>query len=141
MYFEYFEESELILIWGVNLIVLSLYFWICVQEVKCCGVCFVVIDLYCLLIVEKCYQYIVLKFGIDGVFVFGMMYVLIIENLFDYDYIVDYMFGFDELKVCVLIYLLECVVQICGIDVLELVDFVCCYGVICKVLICFNYGM
>ncbi|MBR8296816.1 molybdopterin oxidoreductase family protein [Burkholderia cenocepacia] len=141
MHLEYFEESELILIWGANPIASSLHFWTRAQEAKRRGARLVAIDPYRSLTAEKCHQHIALKPGTDGAFALGMMHVLITENLLDYDYIADHTLGFDALKARAMSYPPERVAQICGIDASELVDLARRYGATRKASIRLNYGM
>ncbi|WP_261984914.1 molybdopterin-containing oxidoreductase family protein, partial [Burkholderia stagnalis] len=141
MHLEYFEESELILIWGANPIASSLHFWTRAQEAKRRGAHLVAIDPYRSLTAEKCHQHIALKPGTDGAFALGMMHVLITENLLDHDYIDRHTVGFDALKARAMSYSPERVAEICGIDAAELVDLARRYGATRKASIRLNYGM
>ncbi len=141
MHLEYFEESELILIWGANPIASSLHFWTRAQEAKRRGAHLVAIDPYRSLTAEKCHQHIALKPGTDGAFALGMMHVLITENLLDHDYIERHTVGFDALKARAMSYSPERVAEICGIDAAELVDLARRYGATRKASIRLNYGM
>lgn len=141
MHLEYFEESELILIWGANPIASSLHFWTRAQEAKRRGAHLVAIDPYRSLTAEKCHQHIALRPGTDGAFALGMMHVLITENLLDHDYIASHTVGFDALKARAMSYPPERVAQICGIDSSELIDLARRYGATRKASIRLNYGM
>ena len=77
MHTEFFEESELILIWGSNPIASNLHFWTRAQEAKRRGARLIAIDPYRSLTAEKCHQHIALKPGTDGALALGMMNVLI----------------------------------------------------------------
>ena len=66
MHTEYFEESELILIWGANPIASNLHFWTRAQEAKRRGARLIAIDPYRSLTAEKCHQHIALKPGTDA---------------------------------------------------------------------------
>lgn len=61
MHVEFFEESELILIWGSNPIASSLHFWTRAQEAKRRGAKLIAIDPYRSLTAEKCHQHIALR--------------------------------------------------------------------------------
>ncbi|KVO75033.1 molybdopterin oxidoreductase [Burkholderia ubonensis] len=141
MHLEYFEESELILIWGANPIASSLHFWTRAQEAKRRGAHLVAIDPYRSLTAEKCHQHIALRPGTDGAFALGMMHVLINENLLDHDYIASHTVGFDALRARAMAYPPERVAQICGIDASELIDLARRYGATRKASIRLNYGM
>lgn len=141
MHLDYFEESELILIWGGNPIASSLHFWTRAQEAKRRGAHLVAIDPYRSLTAEKCHQHIALRPGTDGAFALGMMHVLITENLLDHDYIDRHTVGFDALKARAMSYSPERVAEICGIDATELVELARRYGATRKASIRLNYGM
>lgn len=138
---EFFEESEVILMWGANPIASNLHFWTRAQEAKRRGARLVAIDPYRSLTAEKCHQHIALKPGTDGALALGMTNVLIVENLLDPAYIADHTLGFDALKARALTYTPARVAQICGIDEQIVVDLARLYGGTKKAAIRLNYGM
>ncbi|PCE28396.1 molybdopterin oxidoreductase [Paraburkholderia acidicola] len=138
---EFFEESEVILIWGANPIASNLHFWTRAQEAKRRGAKLIAIDPYRSLTAEKCHQHIALKPGTDGALALGMMHVLISDNLLDLAYIADHTLGFDDLKARALTYPPARVAQICGIDEQVVVDLARLYGSTRKASIRLNYGM
>ncbi len=138
---EFFEESEVILMWGANPIASNLHFWTRAQEAKRRGARLIAIDPYRSLTAEKCHQHIALKPGTDGALALGMMNVLIVENLLDPAYIADHTLGFDALKARALTYTPARVAQICGIDEQIVVDLARLYGSTKKAAIRVNYGM
>jgi anaerobic selenocysteine-containing dehydrogenase len=141
MHNAFFEESELILIWGANPIASSLHFWTRAQEAKRRGARLVAIDPYRSLTAEKCHQHIALRPGTDGALALGMMHVLITEDLLDHDYIRDYTQGFEALKARALTYSPARVAQICGIEADTVVDLARAYGRTRRAAIRLNYGM
>jgi len=141
MHLEFFEESELILIWGANPITSSLHFWTRAQEAKRRGARLVAIDPYRSLTAEKCHQHIALRPGTDGAFALGMMNVLIAEDLVDHAYVAAHTVGFEALKSRAAAYPPARVAQICGIAEAELVDLARRYGKTRKAAIRLNYGM
>jgi anaerobic selenocysteine-containing dehydrogenase len=141
MHLEYFEESELILIWGSNPIASSLHFWTRAQEAKRRGARLVAIDPYRSLTAEKCHQHIALRPGTDGAFALGMIHVLIAEDLIDREYVAAHTVGFDALKERAAAYPPARVAQICGIDESELTELARRYGKTRKAAIRLNYGM
>lgn len=141
MHVEFFEESELILIWGANPIASSLHFWTRAQEAKRRGARLVAIDPYRSLTAEKCHQHIALRPGTDGAFALGMIHVLIGEDLLDHDYIRSYTLGFEALRERAGLYPPARVAQICGIEEDELVELARLYGGTRKAAIRLNYGM
>jgi anaerobic selenocysteine-containing dehydrogenase len=138
---EFFEESELILIWGSNPIASNLHFWTRAQEAKRRGARLIAIDPYRSLTAEKCHQHIALKPGTDGALALGMMHVLITEELIDHAYVTDHTLGFSELKARAMTYPPSRVAQICGIEEQVIVDLARLYGRTKKAAIRLNYGM
>ena len=141
MHLEFFEESELILIWGANPIASSLHFWTRAQEAKRRGARLVAIDPYRSLTAEKCHQHIALRPGTDGAFALGMMHVLIAEDLIDHAYVAAHTVGFEALKGRAADYPPARVAQICGVDEQELIELARLYGKTRKAAIRLNYGM
>ncbi|WP_228983297.1 molybdopterin-containing oxidoreductase family protein [Paraburkholderia gardini] len=138
---EFFEESELILIWGSNPIASNLHFWTRAQEAKRRGARLVAIDPYRSLTAEKCHQHIALKPGTDAALALGMMHVLIRENLLDRDYINAHTLGFDELAGRAAAYPPARAAEICGIGEQVIIDLALLYGRTKKAAIRLNYGM
>ncbi|WP_323121570.1 molybdopterin-containing oxidoreductase family protein [Burkholderia alba] len=141
MHVEFFEESELILIWGSNPIASNLHFWTRAQEAKRRGAKLVAIDPYRSLTAEKCHQHIALKPGTDGAFALGMMHVLIEEGLLDHAYIDAHTLGFDAMKSRAMTYPPERVARICGVSTEEIVELARLYGRTRKSAIRLSYGM
>ncbi|TDN67689.1 molybdopterin oxidoreductase family protein [Paraburkholderia sp. BL10I2N1] len=138
---EFFDKSELILIWGSNPIASNLHFWTRAQEAKRRGARLIAIDPYRSLTAEKCHQHIALKPGTDGGLALGMMHVLITEDLIDHAYVTDHTLGFRELKARAMAYPPSRVAQICGIEEQVIVDLARLYGRTKKAAIRLNYGM
>ncbi|WP_153099308.1 molybdopterin-containing oxidoreductase family protein [Paraburkholderia hayleyella] len=141
MHSEFFEESDLILIWGANPVASNLHFWTRAQEAKRRGARLIAIDPYRSLTAEKCHQHIALKPGTDGAFALGMMHVLIHEDLLDHSYIHQYTKGFDALKIRALAYPPSRVAQICGVEESVITELARLYGTSSKAAIRLNYGM
>jgi anaerobic selenocysteine-containing dehydrogenase len=141
MHVEYFEESEVILIWGSNPIASSLHFWTRAQEAKRRGAKLIAIDPYKSLTAEKCHQHIALRPGTDAALALGMIHVLIRENLIDRAYVDAHTLGFDELSERAADYPPERVAKICGISEETVVELARVYGSTKKSAIRLNYGM
>ncbi|WP_175945208.1 molybdopterin oxidoreductase family protein [Caballeronia sp. BCC1704] len=141
MHVEFFEESELILIWGSNPIASSLHFWTRAQEAKRRGAKLIAIDPYRSLTAEKCHQHIALRPGTDAALALGMIHVLIRENLVDHAYIADHTVGFDELAARAAEYPPSRAATICGIEEQTVVDLARAFGSTRKAAIRLNYGM
>jgi anaerobic selenocysteine-containing dehydrogenase len=141
MHSEFYEESELILIWGANPIASSLHFWTRAQEAKRRGAKLIAIDPYKSLTAEKCHQHIALRPGTDAALALGMIDVLIRENLIDHEYVSAHTVGFDELAARAAQYPPARVAEICGIDESVVVELARAFGSTKKASIRLNYGM
>jgi len=141
MHVDFFEESELILIWGANPIASSLHFWTRAQEAKRRGAKLIAIDPYKSLTAEKCHQHIALRPGTDAALALGMMHVLIREGFVDRDYVDAHTLGFDELAKRASLYPPSRAAAICGIDEQVIVDLARAFGSTKKAAIRLNYGM
>ncbi|MGA7811504.1 molybdopterin-containing oxidoreductase family protein [Caballeronia sp.] len=141
MHTEYYEESELILIWGANPIASNLHFWTRAQEAKRRGARLVAIDPYRSLTAEKCHQHVALKPGTDAALALGMMNVMIAEGLLDHDYIDAHTLGFDQLKERAQTYPPARAAEICGIDEHVVIDLARAFASTKKASIRLNYGM
>ncbi|WP_321800879.1 molybdopterin oxidoreductase family protein [Caballeronia sp. J97] len=141
MHAEYYEESELILIWGANPIASSLHFWTRAQEAKRRGAKLIAIDPYRSLTAEKCHQHIALRPGTDAALALGMIDVLICENFIDHEYVSAHTVGFHELAARAAQYPPSRVAQICGIDESVVIELARAFGSTRKAAIRLNYGM
>ncbi|WP_086973259.1 molybdopterin-containing oxidoreductase family protein [Caballeronia glebae] len=141
MHAEYYEESEVILIWGANPIASSLHFWTRAQEAKRRGAKLIAIDPYKSLTAEKCHQHIALRPGTDAALALGMIDVLIRENFIDREYVSAHTVGFDELAARAAQYPPSRVAKICGIDENVVVELARAFGATKKAAIRLNYGM
>ncbi|WP_250484169.1 molybdopterin-dependent oxidoreductase [Caballeronia sp. GaOx3] len=141
MHAEFYEESELILIWGANPIASSLHFWTRAQEAKRRGARLIAIDPYKSLTAEKCHQHVALRPGTDAALALGMIDVLIRENFIDDEYVSAYTVGFEELAARAAQYPPSRVAQICGIEENVVVELARAFGSTKKAAIRLNYGM
>ncbi len=138
---ERYADSGLILIWGSNAIVSNLHFWTRAQQAKRQGARLVAIDPYRSATAEKCHEHIALLPGTDGALAFGLMHVLIAEDLIDRDYIDRYTVGFDALAVRAAHWTPERTARTCGIDAARIVALAREYGTTRPAAIRVNYGM
>lgn len=138
---EQFVDSKLIIIWGANPIVSNLHFWTRAQEAKRRDARLIAIDPYRSATAEKCHQHIAPLPGTDGALAFGLMHVLIAENLIDAEYIAKHTLGFDALSARASEFPPERVAAICGITRDEIVDLARAYGTIRPAAIRLNYGL
>ncbi|MFM0521355.1 molybdopterin oxidoreductase family protein [Caballeronia jiangsuensis] len=141
MHAEFYEESELILIWGANPIASSLHFWTRAQEAKRRGAKLIAIDPYKSLTAEKCHQHVALRPGTDAALALGMIDVLIRQNFIDHEYVSAHTVGFEELAARAAQYPPSRVAQICGIEENVVVELARAFGSTKKAAIRLNYGM
>jgi len=141
MHAEFYDESELILIWGANPIASSLHFWTRAQEAKRRGAKLIAIDPYKSLTAEKCHQHVALRPGTDAALALGMIDVLIRENFIDHEYVSAHTVGFEELAARAAQYPPSRVAQICGIEENVVVELARAFGSTKKAAIRLNYGM
>ncbi|GJH21364.1 molybdopterin oxidoreductase family protein [Caballeronia novacaledonica] len=141
MHAEFYEESELILIWGANPIASSLHFWTRAQEAKRRGAKLIAIDPYKSLTAEKCHQHVALRPGTDAALALGMIDVLIRENFIDHEYVNAHTVGFEELAARAAQYPPSRVAQICGIEENVVIELARAFGSTKKAAIRLNYGM
>ena len=138
---EQFENSRLIVIWGSNPITSNLHLWTRVQEAKRRGARIVAIDPYRSATAEKCHEHIALLPGTDAALAYGIMHVLIGENLIDRDYIDRYTVGFDALAARAAEWTPERAARTCGIAADQVLRLAHDYGTIKPAAIRLNYGM
>ena len=138
---ERFVDSRFIVIWGSNPITSNLHLWTRVLEAKRRGARLVAIDPYRSATAEKCHEHIALMPGTDAALVYGVMHVLIAEDLLDRDYIDRYTVGFDALAARAAAWTPERVAATCRIPVDQVVRLARDYGTIKPAAIRLNYGM
>src|SRR5438067_2073128 len=138
---EQFENSRLIIIWGSNPITSNLHIWTRMQEAKRRGARLVAIDPYRSATAEKCHEHIALLPGTDAALAYGVIHVLIADNLLDRDYIDRYTLGFDALAARAAEWAPHRVAATCGIDAEQVIRLAHDYGTIRPSAIRLNYGM
>jgi anaerobic selenocysteine-containing dehydrogenase len=138
---EEFENSRLIVIWGSNSITSNLHFWTRAQEAKRRGAKLVAIDPYRSATAEKCHRHIAPLPGTDAALAFGVMHVLIAENLVDRDYVERHTQGYDALAARAALWTPERVARTCDIAADDLVELARDYGSIRPAAIRLNYGL
>ena len=131
----------MIVIWGSNPITSNLHLWTRVQEAKRRGARIVAIDPYRSATAEKCHEHIALLPGTDAALAYGIMHVLIGENLIDRDYIDRYTVGFDALAARAAEWTPERAARTCGIAADQVLRLAHDYGTIKPAAIRLNYGM
>src|SRR5450755_19626 len=92
---EQFRHSKLILAWGANILGTNVHLWPFVVEARRNGARFYVIDPHRNRTGKLADKHFSINPGSDAALAFGMMYVLIGENLCDAEYVSNYTSGFD----------------------------------------------
>jgi anaerobic selenocysteine-containing dehydrogenase len=138
---EQYVDSKLIIIWGSNPVTSNLHFWARAQEAKRRGARLVAIDPYRSVTADKCHEHIAVLPGTDAALAFGIMRVLIEDDLIDRDYIERYTIGFDALARRAGEWTPERVAATCGISADQVVRLARDYGTIKPAAIRLNYGM
>ncbi|MEP7275129.1 MAG: molybdopterin oxidoreductase family protein [Betaproteobacteria bacterium] len=138
---EQYENSRLILIWGSNAVTSNLHFWTRAQEAKRRGARLVAIDPYRSVTAEKCHEHVALMPGTDAALAYGIMQVLIAEDLVDRDYVDRYTVGFDALAARAAQWPPQRVARTCGIPAEQVIRLARDYGTIRPAAIRANYGM
>ncbi|WP_291993579.1 molybdopterin oxidoreductase family protein [Candidatus Accumulibacter sp. ACC003] len=134
-------DSRLIIIWGSNSVVSNLHFWRLAQEARRRGARLVAIDPCRTATADKCHQHIALLPGTDSALAFGLMHVLIRDELLDHDYIARYTLGFEALSERAWQYPPARVAAICGIGEGEVEELAHAYGSTSPAAIRTNYGI
>ncbi|WP_313951288.1 molybdopterin oxidoreductase family protein [Accumulibacter sp.] len=134
-------DARLIIIWGSNSVVSNLHFWRLAQEAKRRGARLIAIDPCRTATADKCDQHIALLPGTDSALAFGLMHVLIRDDLLDHAYIARHTLGFDALRERTLTFTPARVAEICGINEAEVEQLAHDYGSIGPAAIRTNYGI
>ena len=134
-------DSRLILIWGSNAIASNLHFWTRAQEAKRRGARLVAIDPYRSATAEKCHEHVALLPGTDAALAFGLIHVLVADDLIDRDYVDRYTVGFAELAERAQLWTPERVAETCGIPAEQVVRLARDYAMTRPAAIRLNYGM
>jgi anaerobic selenocysteine-containing dehydrogenase len=138
---ERYEDSKLIVIWGSNAIASNLHFWTRAQEAKRRGAKLVAIDPYRSATAEKCHEHIALMPGTDAALAYGIMHVLIRDDLVDRDYVERYTVGFDALAARAQEWTPARAAATCRIPVEQVESLAHAYGTTKPAAIRLNYGM
>jgi anaerobic selenocysteine-containing dehydrogenase len=95
---EQFRHSKLIIAWGANILGTNVHLWPFIVEARRNGAKFYVIDPHLNRTGKLADRHFSITPGSDAALAFGMMHVLIGDNLYDADYVERYTSGFDHLK-------------------------------------------
>jgi len=92
------EQSDLIILWGINAAATSIHAMRDAQTARRRGVTVWAIDTYCTPTCDAVDEAFIVRPGGDGALALGMMHVLVRERLTDQKFITANVFGFDQLK-------------------------------------------
>ena len=90
-------NSDLVLIWGCNLLTTNLHAWPFFEKAKKNGAKIIVIDPYKNRTAQKADLFIQIKPGTDAALALGMMHILIAQDLLDHEFIKNHTQGFEAL--------------------------------------------
>src|SRR6266446_6650022 len=138
---EQFRHSKLILAWGANVLGTNVHLWPFIVEARRNGAKFYVIDPHLNRTGKLADRHFSINPGSDAALAFGMMHVLIGENLCDADYVERYTSGFDQLREQVAQYPPERAAALTGIPAEEIVALSREYATVRPAVIRLNYGV
>lgn len=138
---EQFRHSRLILAWGANILGTNVHLWPFIVEARRNGAKFYVIDPHRNRTGALADKHFFINPGSDAALAFGMMHVLIGENLCDADYIANYTSGFEHLREQAAQYPPERVAALTGIPAGEIVALAREYATTRPAVIRLNYGV
>ncbi|MGJ7519321.1 molybdopterin-containing oxidoreductase family protein [Variovorax sp. LT1P1] len=137
----HFAQAKLILLWGTNPITSNLHLWTRIAEAKRNGALVIAIDPFRSQSAEKADWHLAPRPGTDGALAFGLMHVLIDEDLLDHDYIAQHTLGFDALAARAKDFTPARVAEITGLDADDVVKLARLYGAERASAIRMNFGM
>ena len=92
------EESDLIILWGINAVATNIHFLNCVEERKEKGARVWLIETYETPTSPAADQVFIVRPGSDGALALGMMHLLVREDQIDGPFVEAYVQGFEDLK-------------------------------------------
>ncbi len=125
---EHFNESRLIILWGTNPVTSNLHLWSRIAAARRDGARVIAIDPYRSLSAEKADWHLAILPGTDAALAFGVMHVLIEEDMLDRDYLDRYTLGFAEMAAQVKRFTPQYVASVTGLDVQDVLRLAREYG-------------
>ena len=92
------EESDLVILWGINALHTNIHFLHGVKKAKRKGATVWLIETYRTLTSSIVHQTFIVRPGSDGALALGLMHLLVREGLIDEHFLSDRVEGFEELK-------------------------------------------
>ena len=138
---ELFARAKYIIAWGANIHGNNVHLWPFIEEARHKGAKLVVIDPYRTRTAQCADWYLPINPGTDVALALGLMNVIINENLYDADYVGNYVNGFDDLVKRVRDYPPERVARWTGIAADDIVKLAREYATAVPAVIRVNYGV
>jgi anaerobic selenocysteine-containing dehydrogenase len=138
---EQFSKAKFIIAWGANIHGTNVHLWPFIVEAKRNGAKLVVIDPVKTRTAALADQHLRINPGSDLALAFGLMHVIIGENLHDADYVAKFTNGFDALKEKALAYDPEKAAALTGIAKEDIIQLARDYATIRPSAIRANYGI
>jgi anaerobic selenocysteine-containing dehydrogenase len=138
---EQFAESRYIIAWGANIHGNNIHLWPFIEEARRKGAKLVVIDPYRTRTAKCADWYLPINPGTDVALAMAMMQVIISEHLYDESYVLQYTFGFEQLRERVREYTPEKVAQWTGISAGDIRKLAREYATTRPAVIRPNYGL
>ena len=92
------EESDLVILWGINAVATNIHFLHGVRKAKEKGAAVWLIETYETPTSALADRTFVVRPGSDGALALGLMHLLVRDNLIDRDFLASHVQGFEELK-------------------------------------------
>jgi anaerobic selenocysteine-containing dehydrogenase len=138
---EQFQESKLIIAWGANILATNVHLWPFVVEARRRGAKFYTIDPVRNKTGHLSDKHFAIFPGSDLALALGLMHVIIVENLYDADYVERYTGGFEALKKRAAEYTPERVEALTGISSADVISLAREYATVRPAAIRLNYGV
>src|SRR5947207_3127683 len=138
---EQFAKSKLIIAWGANILGTNVHLWPFIVEARRNGAKFYVIDPHRNRTAKLADKHFAINPGSDAALAFGMMHVLIGENLYDADYVERYTIGFEQLREKARGWTPQRAAALTGIPAEEIVALAREYATVRPAVIRLNYGV
>lgn len=138
---EQFAHAKFMIAWGANIHGTNVHLWPFVVEAKRNGAKLVVIDPVRTRTAALADQHLRINPGSDLALAFGLMHVILRENLHDVDYVARFTNGFDDLRERVRAYDPEKVAALTGIAKQDIIQLARDYATVRPAAIRANYGI
>ena len=138
---EQFSKAKLIIAWGANIHGTNVHLWPFIVEARRNGAKLIVIDPVRTRTAALADQHLRINPGSDQALAFGLMYVILAENLHDRDFVAQFTNGFDALRERAKAYDPDRVATLTGIAKDDITQLARDYATIRPSVIRANYGI